>query len=377
MHNLCSLKGVAAALVGGALTVAMSGCGMLSIESWVVIDGAKSSGSVSVNGGAAQALTDLQGGFLGLITVDTTKLPGPLNGPISVEDVRIATGGPFGTVCISADASNPSSGSISLNILTSQGSASLDLNLIATALGQQAKISQAANLNLSGVSLNTLLNASTTGSAAGLFDTTTSFSSSTTILGLPVKFDLNLTVTNQETLPPLDASAASCAAQFAANGLPQGLFYGINSKSSYLIASNGDKPQPPQVIALSDVGAVPGNKLQITRLGTFANSLLLSNGNLTKVSGLFSSSNTVLGTDMQFRVPGAIQSSAPMLFTPIIFRGFFLQPTDIPQDFLIDPSITVVVPFGAKYLIVAPLSPDLVWGNDSGFDLGVALQVVK
>ena len=105
MHNLCSLRGVAAALVGGALTVAMSGCGMLSIESWVVIDGAKSSGSVSVNGGAAQALTDLQGGFLGLITVDTTKLPGPLNGPISVEDVRIATGGPFGTVCISADAS--------------------------------------------------------------------------------------------------------------------------------------------------------------------------------------------------------------------------------------------------------------------------------
>ena len=259
MHNLCSLKGVAAALVGGALTVAMSGCGMLSIESWVVIDGAKSSGSVSVNGGAAQALTDLQGGFL----------------------------------------------------------------------------------------------------------------------GLPVKFDLNLTVTNQETLPPLDASAASCAAQFAANGLPQGLFYGINSKSSYLIASNGDKPQPPQVIALSDVGAVPGNKLQITRLGTFANSLLLSNGNLTKVSGLFSSSNTVLGTNMQFRVPGAIQSSAPMLFTPIIFRGFFLQPTDIPQDFLIDPSITVVVPNGAKFLVVAPFSPDLVWGNDTGFDLGVALQVVK
>ena len=68
MRNFRSLRGVAAALLGGAFAVAMSGCGMLSIESWVVIDGAKSSGSVSVNGGAAQALTDLQGGFLGLIT---------------------------------------------------------------------------------------------------------------------------------------------------------------------------------------------------------------------------------------------------------------------------------------------------------------------
>jgi hypothetical protein len=377
MHNLCSLRGVAAALVGGALTVAMSGCGKLSIESWVVIDGAKSSGSVSVNGGAPQNLTDLQGGFLGLITVDTTKLPGPLSGPISVEDVRIATGSPFGTVCISADASNPSTGSISLNVLAGQGSATLDLNLIASALGQQTKISQAANLNLSGVSLNTLLNASNTGSAAGLFDTTTSFSSSATILGIPVTFDLSLTVTNQETLPPLDASAATCAAQFAANGLPQGLFYGLNSKSSYLIASNGDKPQPPLVIKLSDVGAVPGNKLQITRIGTFADSQLLSNGNLTQVSGLFSSSNTVLGTNVQNRIPGAIQSFAPMFFTPFIFKGFFIQPTDIPQDFLIDPSITVVVPNGAAYLVVAPFSPNLVWGNDSGFDLGVALQVVK
>jgi len=356
----------------------MSGCGMLSISSWVVIDGAKSSGSVSINGGPAQALTDLQGGFLGLISVDTTKLlQGPLTGPISVEDVRIANGSPFGTVCISADASKPSTGTVSLNVLAGQGSATLDLNLIATALGQQAKISQAANLDLSGVSVTTLLNAITSGSAAGLFDTTASFSSSTTILGLPVAFDLTLAVTNEETLPPLDASAASCAGQFATNGLPQGLFYGLNSKSSYLIASNGDTPKPPLVISLSDVGAVPGNKLQITRLGTFADKLLLSNGNLTQVSGLFSSSNTVLGTNMQFRVPGAIQSAAPMFFTPIIFKGFFIQPTDIPQDFLIDPSITVVVPNGAKFLVVAPFSPDLVWGNDTGFDLGVALQVVK
>jgi hypothetical protein len=374
MRNLSRLRSIAALLIGGVFTVAMSGCGILSIESWVVIDTAKSSGSVSINGGPAQALTDLQGGFLGLIQVDTRALPGPLSGPISVEDVRIATGGPFGTVCISADATKPSTGTVSLNVLGGTGSATLDLNLIASALGQQAKISQAANLNLSGVSLTTLLNASKTGSAAGLFDTTANFSSSTTILGLPVMFDLSLTVTNQETLPPLDATAASCANQFATNGLASGLFYGLNSKSSYLIASNGDTPQAPLVISLSDVGAVPGDRLELTRIGTFADQLLLKDGTLTQVSGLFSSSNTVLGTNVQNRIPGAIQSSAPAFVTPPIFKGFFVQKTDIPQDFLIDPSIQVVVPNGAAFLIVAPFSPDLVWGNDSGFGLGVAVK---
>src|SRR5262249_26269227 len=134
MRNFRSLRGVATALLGGAFAVAMSGCGKLSIQSWVVIDGAKSSDSVSINGGAAKAVTDLQGGFLGLTSVDTTKLlQGPLTGPISVEDVRIATGSPFGTVCISADASKPSTGTVSLNVLAGQGSATLDLNLIATA----------------------------------------------------------------------------------------------------------------------------------------------------------------------------------------------------------------------------------------------------
>ena len=56
MRNFCSLRGVAAALIGGVFTVAMSGCGLLSIESWVVINTAKSSGSVSIAGGPPQNL---------------------------------------------------------------------------------------------------------------------------------------------------------------------------------------------------------------------------------------------------------------------------------------------------------------------------------
>jgi hypothetical protein len=368
MRKLLALRGIAAVLAGSAFAVAMSGCGVLSIESWVVIDGAKSSGTFSINGAAPSPLSDLQGGFLGLIQVDTTSLPGPLSGPLSVEDVRIAVAGPFGQeICISADAAHPSTGTVSLNVLAGSGSATLNLNLLASALGVETPLSQSASLNLSGVSLTTLLNASTSGSAAGLFDTTTTFNSMTTILGLNVAFDLSLTVTNQETLPPLDATAATCAQQFAANGLASGLFYGINSKSSYLQASFGDNPAAPLVIALSDIGAVPGNTLEITRIGTFANSLSLKDGNLTQVTGVFSSTNVVLGNSSRNRVPGAVQSAAPQINT-----GFF---NNIPQDFLIDPSVSVVIPPGAAYLVVAPLSPDLQWSNDSGFGLGVALKL--
>jgi hypothetical protein len=369
MRKFLVFRSLAAVLAGSAFAVVMSGCGILSIESWVVIDTAKSTGSVSIAGGPAQALTDLQGGFLGLIQVDTTKLPGPLSGPISVEDVRIATGGPFGTVCISADASNPSTGKVSLNVLAGTGSATLNLNLLATALGQTAKVNQSTTLNLSGVSLTTLLSAATSGSAAGLFDTTADFSSTATILGLPVTFDLTLTVTNQETLPPLDASAASCAGQFAANGLPAGLFYGVNSKSSYLFPFFGDKPQSPLVIALSDLGAGPGSTLRLTTIGTFADSTLLKDGTNTQMSGVFSSSNTVLAPGKALnRVPGAIAATGVKPFvTPF--------PTDIPQDFQVNPSVTVKVPAGAAYLIVAPFSPDLNWSGNSGFGFGVAVKV--
>jgi len=369
MLKFLGFRSVAAVLAGSAFAVVMSGCGVLSIESWVVIDSAKSTGSVAIAGGTPQDLTDLQGGFLGLIQVNTNALPGPLSGPIKVEDVRIATGGPFGTVCISADAGNPSTGNVSLNVLAGTGSATLNLNLIATALGQVDKISQSTSLNLSGVSLTTLLSASTSGSAAGLFDTTANFSSTATILGLPVTFDLALTVTNQETLPPLDATAASCASQFAANGLPAGLFYGVNSKSSYLAPFFGDNPQPPLVIALSDFGAGPGSKLQLRTIGTFADSTLLKDGTNTQMSGVFSSSNVVLAPGKALnRVPGAIAvSGAKPFFTPF--------PTDIPQDFQINPSVTVTVPAGAAYLIVAPFSPDLSWGDNSGFGFGVAVTV--
>jgi hypothetical protein len=387
MRNFHGLRSVAAALVGGAFAVGMSGCGILSIESWIKVIEAQSSGSVVINGGASIPLSNVQGGFLGLISVDTRALPGPLSGTVAVEDVRLGTkaGIPIGKVCVWGNPAGTSSGTVTLDLLAGTGSANLNLDLLATTLFSSflppVNLKQPVSLNLSGVSLSSFLAAQASGSADGLFATTTSFSGTSTILGLPVTFALNLAVTNGSTPPLFDADTEGfCgpffAQQFPPTGTEPGLFYGINSKSSYLTAAAGDNPQPPLVIALSDLGAVPGKTLHLTRIGTFADSSQLKNGGQTKVSGVFSSTNVVLGTDVQNRIPGAVASAAPAFVTPPVFQGFFrIVPTDIPDDFLIDPGIDVVVPNGAAYLIVAPFAPDLSWGDNSGFSLGVAIEV--
>ena len=383
MRKLHGVQSVAAALAAGAFAVVMSGCGLLSIESWVKVIQAQSSGSVMFLG-ATLPLDRVQGGFLGLIQVNTSQLPAPLNGTITIEDIRLAASEPkaLKQLCVWANPLGTSSGTVHLDVLAGTGSASINLDIDATTgLSQQlgippAELKQALNLPLSGVSIQTLLAASQSGSADGLFATNTSFNGNSTIGGIPVTFGLNLAVTNSSTPPIIDADLqAFCDPFFAQQTLVPGLFYGINSKSSYLTAANGDNPAAPVVIALSDVGAVPGNTLHLTRIGTFADSAQLKNGNQTKVSGVFSSTNVVLGTNVQNRIPGAIQSGAPAFVTPPVFQGFWIVPTDIPQDFLIDPGLDVVVPAGAQYLIVAPFSPDLTWGDNSGFSLGVALEV--
>src|SRR5271165_3445923 len=89
MRKLHGVQSVAAALAAGAFAVVMSGCGLLSIESWVKVIQAQSSGSVKFLG-ATLPLERVQGGFLGLIQVNTSQLPAPLDGTITIEDIRLA-----------------------------------------------------------------------------------------------------------------------------------------------------------------------------------------------------------------------------------------------------------------------------------------------
>src|SRR4030095_1419962 len=81
--------------------------------------------------------------------------------------------------------------------------------------------------------------------------------------------------------------------------------YVLNSKSSYLRANPPDAPKDPLVIPLADLGAYPGNRLRLTRFGTFSDLTELKDGTQATVTGVFSSSSTVLPADRQTRIPRA------------------------------------------------------------------------
>src|SRR5262249_14402194 len=131
-----------------------------------------------------------------------------------------------------------------------------------------AAISQTATFPLNGVGLSQLLNAAVTGSSDGLFATSASFDGDTVILDAPATFHLDIHVTNDLKAPVFDPTLlVGCAPHFAEQG--NDLFYGVNSKGSYLLAGGVDHPQPPTIITLADLGATPGSTLKIDRIGTY------------------------------------------------------------------------------------------------------------
>jgi hypothetical protein len=379
----------ALSLVVSAAALIATGCGNLTIRSWVTVIGDQSSGSLetdAIGDGATFPLQQLQGGFLGAIVLDTRTLPGPVNGTISVDDVRILANTPsaLGVICIWGDPSQASTGTVNLDILGSKGSATITLNIKATSflsdllLIDPFPISQTATFPLNGVGISQLLNAATTGSSDGLFATSATFSGSAIVLDAPAQFDLNLSVTNQSAAPTFNpAFLPKCAKHFAEQGTD--LFYGVNSKGSYLLANKGDHPQPPTIISLADLGAVPGNTLKIARVGTYDDITELKDGTATKVAAVFSSSNQVLADNKVARIPGAIDAGNDVTtgtyLKCLIFPLCTVVQTDIPQDFAVTNSPTVTIPAGAQYLIVAPIPDSMTWGDNSGFGLGVSLTV--
>ncbi|HTO06390.1 MAG TPA: hypothetical protein VMR86_04970 [Myxococcota bacterium] len=370
-----------------------TGCGNLTIRSWVKIIGDQSSGQVTTDAlaGAVFNITELQGGFLGRIVLDTSTLPGPVNGTVNVDDIRIAGlgEGVLGYVCIWQSPANPSSGTINLDILNSKGSTTIGLNILATAriadllAVPPSPISQQATFPLNGVGISQLLNAAVTGNSDGLFATSASFVGDTTILDAPATFSLSIAVTNESTAPvfdpalTLDPIGGGCAQHFAEEG--NDLFYGVNSKGSYLLAGGVDHPQPPTIIKLADLGAAPGSTLRIDRVGTYDDKTELRDGNATKVGAVFSSTNEVKKDNQRNRIPGAIEAGTNVTtgsyLKCLIFPICTSVPTDIPQDFAVTSGATLTVPAGAQYLIVAPIPDSLTWGDNSGFGLGVDLTV--
>jgi hypothetical protein len=362
----------------------------ITIRTWVTVDEAASTGSIQLADDTPRPITRLQGGFYAVVRLDLIEslLPDlaagliPLQGTITVEDARIAgQTSAFGKLCTWGNPASVSAGTIRINLLTGTATVELDLDILATtsvsATFPPAPLAQPVTFVVEGVTLDTLLAAQASGSTDGLFATETAFEGDSEIFGVPVHFSLDLQVGNGPKPPLFSADHLTfCQRFFAQQG--EDLFHGLNAKASYLQAAPLDAPKAPMVISLADLGAVPGDTLRLERVGTYSDLTSLIDGAQTALTGIFSSSDVVLGSGTRFRVPGAVDAG------PDVQTGFLscilplvcqLITTDVPQDFRIGPSLDVVVPAGAAFLIVAPLPPSYVWNDNSGLGLGVSVTV--
>jgi hypothetical protein len=371
----------AAALV--ALTT-LTGCGELTIRTWIKVIEAESTGSVRFDTPNAQpfVLERIQGGFLATIVMDTTSIPAPLEGSLVIEEIKVAAAEQnprfLQYICAWRNPNLPSEGTVFLDILGGEGNTQVTTNLRTTSGfaggGVITDVTAETELTLEGDLLTSFLGAAESGAADGLFATRAPFVGTSTIGGLGVIFSLDLGVTNDTSPPVFDEDHLYNCAFYWEPDQGTTVYHGINSKASYLRAWPGDKPVAPRVIDLVQIGAVPGETLRLDTIGEYAELPSLEDGNKRTMTAVFSSTNELKGTGTRFRIPGAIEAGADINtggFTTcfLIFCSF--NPSDIPQDFRVDPGLSVVVPAGAKYLFVAPLPGSRKWGDNSGFGFGV------
>jgi hypothetical protein len=379
MRTRTTGPGLRAALAALALA-SLTGCGELTIRTWVKVIEAASTGSVKIATGQPLVLERIQGGFLAKIVVDTTAIPAPLEGTIEVEEIRLAAREPRALhfICAWANPTQTSAGTISLDILGGRGHTALTTHLRTTSGvaggGIITDVSTPTELNLEGDLLGAFLGAAASGEADGLFATRAQFEGTSSLGGFPVVFSLDLAVTNESTPPQLDEDHLYECSWYWEPDQGTALYHGVNAKASYLRAWPGDEPSAPRVIALADIGAVPGEPLALDTIGAYADRTTLEDGHKTAMTAVFSSSDVLLGGGSRYRVPGAIDAGTDVNTggywkCVLIFCSF--QSSDIPQDFRVDPGTSVVVPPGATHLFVAPLPPSRKWADNSGFGFGV------
>jgi hypothetical protein len=125
-------------------------------------------------------------------------------------------------------------------------------------------------------------------------------------------------------------------------------------------------------IDLVALGIAAGDFIKLEQFGGIQIGTLFVDGDPSMV-GVFSSTNA-LGpeTDLN-RVTGAIDAGVDVITGPTYFLG---DPTDIAEDFRINPSVIVQVPVGANYLFIAALDASYSDNTDPNGDFAVRISKV-
>jgi hypothetical protein len=148
-----------------------------------------------------------------------------------------------------------------------------------------------------------------------------------------------------------------------------GVSVSVPSTSGFLLASSTDTPGAPVIFDLVALGISPGDVLLIDQLGDFSFGTAFPDTG-TAMHGVFSSSSTILSQDNLNRVPGAIDAGTDSVTGATFFGAL---PTDIPEDFRINPEVEIVVPTGASFLFVGVA--DSFFGDNSDPNQNFAVTV--
>jgi hypothetical protein len=153
----------------------------------------------------------------------------------------------------------------------------------------------------------------------------------------------------------------------------------IDPKATYLLTNQDPQAVDSLAIDLAELGLRAGDHVSLQSQGSFCFSVANCANGISVVAppmiAVFSSSDTLLASNLLHRVPGAIAAGTPVTSLPTFFGGIS---TDIPEDFIIfhNPySSVVTIPDNAQFLFVAVR--DSFYGDNGSVNGDLALSIAK
>lgn len=160
-----------------------------------------------------------------------------------------------------------------------------------------------------------------------------------------------------------------------------GAFIQLNPRGTYLQTYSDSGATVSSRIALASLGIQPGDWIRIEGQGYMKRNSATPD-ETREIISVFSSNNTLLSADLQFRVPGAIDAGVDFETLNTYYPYSNGHPTDIPEDFAVASAslnfdhVIVQVPAGAAYLFVAPHDCYYSDNSDPNGDFGIEITEV-
>ena len=142
----------------------------------------------------------------------------------------------------------------------------------------------------------------------------------------------------------------------------------LDPRATFLHVCNDAALNAP-ALSLAGLGVVPGQSMLIEVLGDWDCGGPCSDIG-TGTIAVFSGSADLLAGSQSHRVPDAISAGAPVTTANTYWCN---TPTDIPQDFLVEPAVIVVVPQGATHLFIG--ARDVLYDDNIDPDVDYAVRI--